>query len=95
VPIPSFILDRPPSAELRPDHVDPFDYPVVAPAVEALVQGGSAPQEEDEDGRWRRLLRAAEHKRWQHGIVLKVSEKSFGTGRMMPVTVSSPPPARR
>jgi NAD+ synthase (glutamine-hydrolysing) len=85
VAIPSFILDRPPSAELRPDQVDPFDYPVVAPAVEALVQGRFAP-EEDEDGRWRRRLRAAEHKRWQHGIVLKVSEKSFGTGRMMPVT---------
>lgn len=83
--IPSFILDRPPTAELRPDQVDPFDYPVVAPAVEALVQGRPVPDGEDAL-RWRRLLHAAEHKRWQHGIVLKVSEKAFGTGRMMPVT---------
>ncbi len=86
--IPSFILDRPPSAELRPEQVDPFDYPVVAPAVESLVQGADGP-EDSEMPRWRRLLHAAEHKRWQHGIVLKVSEKAFGTGRMMPVTRSA------
>lgn len=84
-PIPAFILERPPSAELRPDQVDPFDYPVVAPAVEALVQGKVSP----EGSGWHSLLRAAEHKRWQHGIVLKVSERAFGTGRMMPVTRSA------
>lgn len=83
--IPAFILDRPPSAELRPEQVDPFDYPVVAPAVESLVQG-AVPSEDPEAARWQRLLHAAEHKRWQHGVVLKVSEKAFGTGRMMPVT---------
>ena len=33
-PIPRFILERPPSAELKPDQVDPFDYPTVAPAME-------------------------------------------------------------
>ncbi|HEX4963179.1 MAG TPA: NAD(+) synthase [Thermoanaerobaculia bacterium] len=81
--IPPFILERPPSAELKPDQVDPFDYPVVAPAVESLVQGEPAGTEAE---RWRRPLLAAEHKRWQHGIVLKVSDKAFGTGRMMPVT---------
>jgi NAD+ synthase (glutamine-hydrolysing) len=71
--IPAFILDRPPTAELRPGQVDPFDYPVVAPAMEALVRG-------------HRLPRAAEHKRWQHGVILKVSDRSFGTGRMVPIT---------
>ena len=81
--IPPFILERPPSAELKPDQSDPFDYPVVAPAVEALVQGLPAGGETE---RWRRALLASEHKRWQHGIVLKVSEKAFGTGRMVPVT---------
>lgn len=88
VAIPPFILDRPPSAELRPDQVDPFDYPVVAPAVESLVRGESLPEDPEAD-RWRRLLHAAEHKRWQHGIVLKVSGKAFGTGRMVPVTRSA------
>jgi len=81
--IPSFILERPPSAELKPDQMDPFDYPTVAPAVEDLVQGRPAGEEGE---RWRRALLTSEHKRWQHGIVLKVSEKAFGTGRMMPVT---------
>jgi NAD+ synthase (glutamine-hydrolysing) len=81
-PIPDFILQRPPTAELRPNQVDPFDYPVVAPAVESLVRGlpssGADP--------WRERLRASEFKRWQHGVILKVSERAFGTGRMVPIT---------
>jgi NAD+ synthetase len=35
--IPSYTLKRPPSAELRPGQVDPFDYDQVAPALERLV----------------------------------------------------------
>jgi NAD+ synthase (glutamine-hydrolysing) len=74
--IPPFILERPPSAELRPDQVDPFDYPQVAPAMERLVQADRS------DFR----LRRSEHKRWQMGVILKVSRKSFGSGRLMPIT---------
>ena len=81
-PIPAFILERPPTAELRPGQVDPFDYPVVAPAVEALVRGLPS----SGAGRWRQKVRAAEFKRWQHGVILKVSERAFGTGRMVPIT---------
>lgn len=84
-PIPPFILDRPPTAELRPDQVDPFDYDTVAPAVESLVRGHGA-----EDSSWSRLLHAAEHKRWQHGVILKVSDRAFGTGRMIPITTARP-----
>lgn len=80
--IPPFVLERAPSAELRPDQVDPFDYPREAPIVEALVQGEAV---EGAD-RYRGLLLAAEHKRRQAGIVLKVSERAFGSGRMVPVT---------
>jgi NAD+ synthase (glutamine-hydrolysing) len=74
--IPPFILERPPSAELRPDQVDPFDYPQVAPEMERLVQANRS------DFR----LRRSEHKRWQMGVILKVSRKSFGSGRLMPIT---------
>ena len=74
--IPRFILERPPSAELKPDQVDPFDYPVVAPAMERLVA----------ENRSNLALRRSEHKRWQMGVVLKVSRKSFGTGRLIPIT---------
>jgi NAD+ synthase (glutamine-hydrolysing) len=74
--IPRFVLERPPSAELKPDQVDPFDYPKVAPAMERLVV----------ENRSNPALRHSEHKRWQMGVVLKVSEKAFGTGRMIPIT---------
>ena len=74
--IPPYVMTRPPSAELRENQIDPFDYDVLAPEIEKLVranQGNVA-------------MRNAEHKRWQMGLVLKVSEKSFGRGRLMPIT---------
>jgi len=74
--IPDFILDRPPSAELKPDQVDPFDYPVVSPAIERLVQ----------EDRSNPILRRTEYKRWQGGMILKVSGRAFGRGRQMPIT---------
>ncbi|MBN1138822.1 MAG: NAD(+) synthase [Anaerolineae bacterium] len=74
--IPPYILERPPSAELRADQVDPFDYDVVAPAMERLVQANRSDA----------ALRRSEHKRWQMGVVLKVSARSFGRGRLMPIT---------
>lgn len=83
--IPAFILERAPSAELSPGQLDPFDYPVVAPLLEGLVQG-TVETEAPELEAWKRRLRLSEHKRFQHGIILKVSERAFGTGRMVPVT---------
>jgi NAD+ synthase (glutamine-hydrolysing) len=74
--IPRFILERPPSAELKPGQVDPFDYARVAPAMERLVQHNQSDM----------ALRRSEHKRWQMGVILKVSEKAFGTGRLIPIT---------
>jgi NAD+ synthase (glutamine-hydrolysing) len=74
--IPAFVLERPPSAELRPAQVDPFDYETISPALEEIVQSDGADP----------ALKRAEHKRWQAGIVLKVSERAFGSGRLFPVT---------
>ena len=90
--IPDFILDRPPSAELKPDQVDPFDYPHISPIAEAIVRGASRDEldamgaTEEEIGRVDRLLRHAEHKRWQAPVILKVSWTAFGLGRLVPVT---------
>jgi NAD+ synthase (glutamine-hydrolysing) len=75
-PIPRFILERPPSAELKPGQVDPFDYAEVAPLLEQLVV----------ENRSNQALRRSEHKRWQMGVILKVSDKAFGTGRLIPIT---------
>ena len=79
--IPPFVLERAPSAELAEGQVDPFDYDAVAPRVEALVSyaGGG-------DEALRGAVRRAEGKRVVHGIVLKVSRVSFGSGRLVPVT---------
>ena len=74
--IPQFVMERKPSAELMEGQVDPFDYDAVAPEVEKLVRTNQSNP----------MMRAAEHKRWQAGVILKVSEKSFGRGRMMPIT---------
>ena len=80
--IPSFVRERAPSAELAADQVDPFDYDAVAPVVDALLRG----QPVDADDDLRRRVQRAEQKRWQSGVVLKVSERAIGTGRMMPIT---------
>ena len=74
--ISSYVMERAPSAELRPGQVDPFDYDTLAPALEKMVLANESNP----------AMRASEHKRGQMGVVLKVSEKAFGSGRMMPIT---------
>jgi NAD+ synthetase len=74
--IPSFCMERKPSAELNEGQVDPFDYDVVAPEMEQFVL------RDQSDAR----MRSSEHKRRQMGMVLKVSERAFGSGRLMPIT---------
>ena len=74
--IPQFVMERKPSAELRADQVDPFDYEKISPDMEALVLSDQS----------NAAMRTSEHKRWQMGLVLKVSGKSFGRGRLMPIT---------
>ena len=74
--IPAFVLERKPSAELRENQVDPFDYEALSPEIEELVCNSQS----------NAAMRASEHKRWQMGVVLKISAKSFGSGRLMPIT---------
>ncbi|MEW6277698.1 MAG: NAD(+) synthase [Candidatus Eremiobacterota bacterium] len=82
--IPRFIRERTPSAELRPGQVDPFDYARVSPEVERHVETGSPTG-------YAGRIAAAEHKRRQGPIGLKISRKAFGSGRWMPVTAHRPP----
>jgi NAD+ synthetase len=74
--IPAFVLERAPTAELSPGQVDPFDYAVEAPRLESLVRSHRSDT----------VLRRSEHKRGQFGVVLKVTETAFGSGRMVPIT---------
>ncbi len=85
--IPSRIITRPPSAELRPGQKDSDSLPpynVLDKAVEKLVEGFREPTGEVE----KRVLNAmmkSEFKRWQAAPILKVSDHAFGRGRRFPV----------
>lgn len=85
--IPRAIVERTPTAELRPDQVDPFDYPRVSPLVEALVQGRApADASAAEVAAFEERIARAEFKRRQAPPGLKVSARAFGPGRLVPVT---------
>ncbi|MCO5168264.1 MAG: NAD(+) synthase [Planctomycetes bacterium] len=87
--VPRAIVERTPTAELAPDQVDPFDYPRVAPAIEALVLG------DDQDVAPDLAVRVAraEFKRRQAPPGLKVTARAFGPGRLVPITWSRWPTA--
>ncbi|MEL7352164.1 MAG: NAD+ synthase [Cyanobacteria bacterium P01_A01_bin.116] len=93
--IPSNIITKPPSAELKPDQVDQDslpDYDTLDDILERLVQkqqsaddivaaGHEAPVVE----KVIRLVTRAEFKRRQAPPVLKVTDRAFGMGWRMPI----------
>ena len=101
--IPRNTLEKPPSAELRPDQRDTDSLPpydVLDPILEAYVERYcSAEQilaERTEAGetvdlalirRVLSLVERSEYKRQQAAPVLKVTQKSFGNGRRFPIAV--------
>jgi NAD+ synthase (glutamine-hydrolysing) len=91
-PIPVRILDRAPSAELAANQVDPFDYDVIGPLTDLVVERQFSLEELVERGyiradveRVMRLVRLSEYKRKQAAPILRVSGKAFGIGRRMPI----------
>jgi NAD+ synthase (glutamine-hydrolysing) len=96
--IPHAILDKPPSAELRPDQKDTDSLPpyeVLDPIIEAYVERYESPEEIalangfslDLVKQVVRLVERSEYKRQQAAPVLKVTSKSFGMGRRFPIAV--------
>ncbi len=90
--IPERCLTKPPSAELAPGQVDPFDYNVVSPLVNALVEEFRTPEELIADGADEdlvhdlyRRIRLNEYKRRQAPPGLRVTPKAFGVGRRIPI----------
>lgn len=90
--VPDNVLTKPPSAELKADQQDPFDYEVVSPLVEEIVAGHKSVPQLIEQGYDAELVREmvqkvrrAEYKRRQAAPGLKVTRKSFGSGRRMPI----------
>jgi NAD+ synthetase len=96
--IPHAILEKPPSAELRPDQKDTDSLPpyeVLDPILEAYVERYEPPERiAGEHGfpfelvkQVVRLVERSEYKRQQAAPVLKVTSKSFGMGRRFPIAV--------
>lgn len=93
--IPSAIIKRPPTAELKPGQRDQDDLPPYAQLDEILrlyLEENRTPAEIAGRGfkpdlvrSILRRLEASEYKRKQLPIALKVTEKSFGYGRKMPI----------
>jgi NAD+ synthetase len=96
--IPAAILEKPPSAELRPDQKDTDSLPpyeVLDPILEAYVERYETPEQIAKANGFPlalvqqvvRLVERSEYKRQQAAPVLKVTSKSFGMGRRFPIAV--------
>ncbi len=89
--IPLFIIERPPSAELRPNQKDQDslpDYDDLDKSVENLVQKKNKINNETDQWLYGKLMKT-EFKRWQAAPILKISSHSFGRGRRYPIAHSA------
>ncbi len=85
--IPKRIIDRPPTAELRPNQKDQDSLPPYELLDQAVVNIVEKRRKENSaTERWLMpILDRTEFKRWQAAPILKVSEHSFGRGRRYPI----------
>jgi len=93
--IPCHIINKPPSAELRPDQFDTDslpEYDILDKVLYQYIELRKGPKELIEAGfdeklvkRILRMVNMNEFKRYQTAPVLRVSEKAFGMGRRMPI----------
>jgi NAD+ synthase (glutamine-hydrolysing) len=94
--IPESVLERPPSAELRPDQLDEDSLPpyeVLDRILEAYVERDEGVEELVAEGLPEetvmevvRLVDRAEYKRRQAAPGIRVSTKAFGRDRRLPIT---------
>jgi NAD+ synthase (glutamine-hydrolysing) len=96
--IPQAILEKPPSAELRPGQKDTdslLPYEILDPILEAYVERYRTPEEIAAEYNYDlamvrevvKMVERSEYKRQQAALVLKVTPKSFGMGRRFPIAV--------
>ncbi len=93
--IPQHIIEKPPSAELRPDQKDTDSLPpyeILDPILYQYIEKRQGPREIIALGfeptlvkRILRMVNINEFKRYQTAPVLRVSPKAFGMGRRMPI----------
>ena len=95
-PIPESIIAKPPSAELRPNQIDADSLPpyeLLDPVLIAYVEGDKTADELIAEGHDRALVErvaslvdAAEYKRRQMPPGVRITAKSFGKDRRLPIT---------
>jgi len=95
-PIPQRVIDKPPSAELRPNQRDTDSLPPyeeLDPIVEGYVEDDRGPEELIASGfdaetvrRVVGLIDRAEYKRRQAAPGIKITPRAFGRDRRMPIT---------
>ena len=94
--IPSSTIEKPPSAELRPDQKDSDSLPpyeVLDAILEDYIEDSHSPEQIAADRKFdiqlvKRVIRMvdrAEYKRQQAAPGLKISPKAFGYGRRVPI----------
>ncbi len=93
--IPQHTIDKPPSAELRPDQKDADslpDYSILDHLLYQYIEERKGPDDLKEIGfapqtvdRVLKMVNSSEHKRYQTPPILRVSSKAFGMGRRMPI----------
>lgn len=95
--IPENCFSKIPSAELRPDQFDPFDYSIVSPLVDEIVEGRLSGSELIQKGYDKKVVddtlhrvRNAEYKRRQAAPAIKITRKAFGLGWKMPIVNKFP-----
>ena len=95
-PIPDSVLDKPPSAELRPDQRDDQSLPAyeeLDPVLQGYVEGDHTAADLVAEGfdpalvdQVVRLVDGAEYKRRQMPPGVRITTKAFGKDRRMPIT---------
>jgi NAD+ synthase (glutamine-hydrolysing) len=95
--IPQRVIERAPSAELRPDQTDQDSlppYPVLDAIMEAYVEGDLSPRQIIEHGGYSkadvervvRLVRGSEYKRRQAPVGIRITPRGFGKDWRFPIT---------
>jgi NAD+ synthase (glutamine-hydrolysing) len=95
-PLPESTLERPPTAELRPDQLDEDTlppYPVLDAVLAAYIEEDASPEELVARGfepglveRVLRLVDSNEYKRRQAPPGIRISPRAFGRDRRLPIT---------
>ena len=90
--IPLSVINKKPSAELRENQYDPFDYSKVSPMVDFIINDLYDENQLKEKGFELELIQEiysrvhlSEYKRRQAPPGIKISSKAFGMGRRYPI----------